>query len=84
MVSRNFLIQQATLNALQELMPTTMRLDGPVGCARGVDMSTIIDREDHYFVRCVRKHFNTLDRKAREQQDVIRFEDWRAISGNFK
>lgn len=82
MVSRNFLIQQATLNAAAEYFPTAVGLQGPVPALRA--LAGFIDRESHWFLTAVRRNFLTLDRRAREQQDVIRFEDWRAITGNFK
>lgn len=84
MVSRNFLIQQATLNAVSEYFPAAFRLQDPAPALRALE--GFIDRENHWFCKSVRKHFNILDRRARERQDAQRLLDWRGevIWGNFK
>lgn len=83
MVSRQFLIQQATLNALDEWMPNIVRLDGAAAAARRVmDICGAPDLEGHWLYRDVRKHFKLLDRRQREAQDVIRLDSWREAIGS--
>lgn len=81
MVSRNFLIQQACLTALEQAMPDTMRIFGPRAAANDAIRILCFSSESHWFIQDVRKHFAILDRREREAADVVRLDTWREASG---
>lgn len=81
MVSREFLVTQSVLNALRDHLPATLELYGASYAAMTLQGYMTIDREDHWFLRDVRKHFAILDRREREAADVVRLDAWREAAG---
>lgn len=82
MVSREFMVRQACLNALQENMPESVRVDGAAKTLKWCSTLWLMDSVPYYWCAMVRKHFAILDRREREAADVVRLDTWREAIGS--
>lgn len=82
MVSRNFLIQQACLNTIQDWLPMSTPVWGAAAGAKDILRICTFADNDHGFFRDVRQHFAILDRREREAADIVRLDTWREAVGS--